>query len=678
MSLDADVAAVVDGSRPHVRGILRLPARPPPSYSAIAARQTTPPTHSSTPSTPQPTTAAATQPSWHTVGSRRRGSDRLEVQAAGVVQSRVESGGVVVGSDVVTVDASRAADGTRRRKKKAGEPPPPNLHFAELIEAQLRRVEEKKEQKKNRGATDTADSQTANTTQPATSATVSGEPNTVVAADHNVSVTPSSRPGSRKRAKPTKLKRQLREQQLHAFIRDHILTPIVRAAVAQANSNQPAAGTEALEGGVDVERAERERVEREKREKRRMLRHIKRKQKRLDKQTATDRSTSQSNASQLLAHDVAAEAGDAEEEEKDMKQTEEEEDGKLDDGLAAVAVDSLLPRSQSADADEDPSCPTQPYSFTDDERAFLFQHVVVDRYHSQPPLSPTRLRTLPTTLHSLRRLTRRPPAARTRLLPATCSIVPVPTRSRTWSAARHGTARGDEATASEPPTDARTATQRGDNAAAAGRAQRRQLRRDQRRQQCGQRLIVRPRRNCGRRRDSGGRRNGGGCHCCDTEPCGVRRERVLSAALLQQGEYSGECGLRVSRGGAYCARQERIEHRKALQSVERDLAQSTQWRGKCVAHHVLEGGRLHVGDLHEDRQCRRGQRDRPRRSAGERRAVRETRDGCAAGGWKRRTDHAEPANVTHIGPTAAGHVAHRTSRCQRSYREPRQRRYAAL
>ena len=383
MPLDADVAAVMDGSRPKVRGILRLPVRSPPSYSAIASRQTAPSVRSTSPSA-QPTAAqhsavsvSGAQP-WQTVVTRRRGDKhQTDVQQPAVLTSPA------VETEAVT-DESRA-EAKRRRKKKAGEPPPPSLHFAELLEAQLRRAEEKRSR-----ATDQAVGQPGTLAKSSTAAVVS--PDTSTSAPANLCAVTTPPTVSRKRAKPTKLKRQIREQQLHAFIRLHILAPIVQAAVTQAVSQRPAIDSmEAAEGSVHVGiggeygNEDGEQREREKRERKRMLRHLKRKQKRVDKEASRERSTNQLTASdsqpaarQLLAHD------DLEDEEGQKKQGEN--DDAVDDPKAA-ANDSLLPQSHPADKDEDPSCPMLPYSFTDEERAFLFQHVVVDRYHFQPPLS---------------------------------------------------------------------------------------------------------------------------------------------------------------------------------------------------------------------------------------------------------------------------------------------------
>ena len=371
MSLDSDVAAVLDGSRRNVRGILRLPSRAPPSYSAIASRQTLAPTAPHTqPAVAQAAVVAVVMPQpWQTVAVKRRG-DKQEPSAVQAADDSVAEDGL---------DDSRS-EAKRRRKKKAGEPPPPNLHFAELLDAQLRRLEENKKKPK------TVDTSVDETSQPSASTTVDSDTPASGASNHSAPTVITAVVSS-KRAKPTKLKRQMRHQQLHAFIRDSVLVPTVQAAVALAHSRQTAAGTESLQvevvgEEVSEQETESERRERERKEKKRMLRQLKRKQKWLDKHAGDVRSVNPSQLSASHPSSHPAPNGDVKDE-KQQKQDTEECDA--DDG--SVVVESLLPLSQPVDVDEDPSCPTRPYNFTDEERAFLFQHVVVDRYHTQPPLS---------------------------------------------------------------------------------------------------------------------------------------------------------------------------------------------------------------------------------------------------------------------------------------------------
>ena len=385
MSLDADVAAVVDGSRLKVRGILRLPARPPPSYSAVASRQAMVAARSNSPTarhtTPQPDMAALTQPQWQTAVTRRRGDKRETSDALPTVEGSVAMRAEAVGDKL-------KAESARRKKKKAGEPPPPTLNFAELLEAQLRRVEEKK---KSGPTTETDDRRSNSTVQPSTSVTVSVDPPTSAATSQSALTAPPTRAVS-KQAKPTKLKRQMRERQLHTFIREHVLAPIIRAVVTQTNSDTAIAGAEAHQDGVSVESGggseseESERRGKERRDKKRMLRQIKRKQKRMDKQAGNDGSTDQRTHHDSSSHPLVSDARHDDVEENGVQ--EEQEHNDAGDGLTTSSAERSLPSSQAVHADEDPSCPTQPYSFTDEERAFLFQHVVVDRYHSQPPLPP--------------------------------------------------------------------------------------------------------------------------------------------------------------------------------------------------------------------------------------------------------------------------------------------------
>ena len=381
MSLDADVAAVVQGNKTQVRGILRLPTRPPPSYSAVAARQAAVTAHSATLAAQpaiQPGKLAIPAPgeqTWHTIVTRSR-HDR-ERHAA--TRATMDDGG---SGEANALAGSGRLDSARRRKKKAGEPPPPSLHFAELLDAQLRRAEESRLRSVTVEAAVITRSSTA---QPSAALPTHSEP-VAAFADSSDAVSPASLVSSA-RAKPTKLKRQLRQQQLSTFIQQRILTPIVRAAVAQACLK---AGMATEEGDVDVgESTEIEQHERERREKKRMLRHLKRKQKRIAKHASGERPTSPpaNGHSHLTATDASAD-GVHRLRQGERDKAECEDDEEADDELALAVIDPSLPASRPADADEDPSCPTQPYSFTDEERAFLFQHVVVDRYHSQPPLSP--------------------------------------------------------------------------------------------------------------------------------------------------------------------------------------------------------------------------------------------------------------------------------------------------
>ena len=148
-------------------------------------------------------------------------------------------------------------------------------------------------------------------------------------------------PLPQKRAKMTKAKRQILHEKITRYVRTHIVLPLIHRVTGMEDP-PPLPSDEAAR----VERAER----------RKALRVAKKKQRRLASETSTSSLTSaltdgEGEDGEGLAKGVGAAVGEGGEEDE-------------------AALDAAV------------------YRLTDEERALLFQHVVVDGYHTQPPLSP--------------------------------------------------------------------------------------------------------------------------------------------------------------------------------------------------------------------------------------------------------------------------------------------------